>query len=126
LRRTTICRGKALEKWREPIERWASFCFPTEAKVVRQAAAARHDGSMTVQKQEVAVPKLRQHQTNPEWENGYRRGYMHGVSATIEAIGHLLPEAAQAKMNVWISRELRRWQMDPSPDFEPPPFPSME
>ena len=71
------------------------------------------------------MPKLRQHQTNPEWEHGYRRGYAHGVSATMEAIGDLLPEAAQAKINVWVSRELRLWEMDQS-DFKPPAFPSVE
>ena len=58
-------------------------------------------------------------------EHGYRRGYVHGVSATMEAIGHLLPEPAQAKLNIWVSRELRLWEMDQS-DFKPPALPSME
>jgi hypothetical protein len=73
------------------------------------------------------MPSLAEHQTDPEREAAFRRGYAHGVKASISGLVDLLSEEEKSKIETWFANVLGPWSRDPNQSqFLAPDFPSLD
>jgi hypothetical protein len=71
------------------------------------------------------MPALSEMPLNADREEGFRRGYLHGAQAVINAVKPCLSEAQIGKLLVWMSGELRPWQQIREDKFEAPTAPDL-
>jgi hypothetical protein len=72
------------------------------------------------------MPTLENRLTDPDREEAYRRGYLHGVAAAMSGLSHLLSEKDRQKVDVWFANTLSQWGTDRSlSQFLAPDFPKV-
>ena len=68
------------------------------------------------------MPNSLEYQTARE----FRRGYLHGAQAVIEAVAGHLPERDRQALKVWVALTLAPWAVTPSgSDASSPPVPKL-
>jgi hypothetical protein len=71
------------------------------------------------------MPSLAEHRTDPELELKYRRGYIHGAFAMLDAAAPYLPEVHARILRAWAAGPLMEWSVGEG-EFLPPAAPSIE
>lgn len=71
------------------------------------------------------MPSPAEHETDPEREQVYKRGYAHGVAASISAIIYKLNDIEKQKIDLWFRNELTPWMQDATLLVRPPEFPKL-
>jgi hypothetical protein len=54
-------------------------------------------------------------------ERAFRRGYLHGAQAVIEAVERHLPERDRQTLSVWVALALAPWSLAPVGSHPSPP-----
>jgi hypothetical protein len=71
------------------------------------------------------MPSLAEHRTDPEMELKYRRGYVHGAFAAIEAAEPYLPKTHVLILRAWAAGPLMEWSIGDGESL-PPSAPAIE
>ena len=71
------------------------------------------------------MPSMEDHKINPEREEAYRRGYAHGIAATISGVAECLSADQRRRLEVWFANELTPWMTGYAPN-KPPLFPGLD
>jgi hypothetical protein len=75
-------------------------------------------------KEQKTMPSLNDRsQIDPDREIAYRRGYIHGVNAIIDAVREHLAEEQFKRLEIWSSNVLGEWTRGGR--FEPPDPPAL-
>ena len=64
-------------------------------------------------------------ETDAEREQAYKRGYAHGVAASISAFSNIMSRDESEKLDVWYKKVLVPWMVDSGPRLRAPDFPAL-